>query len=164
MWLRNIVILLGLLTLSFTMQPQSINGTPNQNVTVSGVSGVPSTCAQLPCVVFASQQPGLTVGTGTVNVYTPTGPGTYLIDCSMYVSTVATAGNMVCGASWKTVTGGAISSASGNNPLMTTLANTSQLSALAHVGGTDPIGVFTTLNAVTGSPVYELDIVVIRVQ
>jgi hypothetical protein len=82
----------------------------------------------------------------------------------MYVVTAATAGTMVCGATWKPVTGGTSFSVLGNSPNMTAVAAVSQASITAHAGGTDPIGVFTTLTGVTGSPVYELDIVVIRVQ
>jgi hypothetical protein len=82
----------------------------------------------------------------------------------MYVVTAATAGTMVCGTTWKTVTGGTSFSALGNSPNMTAVAAVSQVSITAHAGGTDPIGVFTTLTGVTGSPVYELDIVITRTQ
>jgi hypothetical protein len=163
MWLRNIVILLGLLTLSFTMQPQSINGTPNQNVTVSGVSGVPSTCAQLPCLVYSSQQAGLTSALSTATVYTPTVAGTYLITCSMVLTTAATAGNISCGFTWKQIIGTSTTQ-SGNAPAATALAATSQLNLVAHVDGVDPIQMFTSFNSVTGSPVYTLDIVIMRTQ
>lgn len=164
MWLRNLVTLFAIFLLSVAMQPQSINGVPNQAL-AGAASGTPATqCSQLPCVVASTQVTGQSAAINTNPYYTPTVAGTYQFVCSMYITTAGTAGTMQCGFNWKSgVTGGLQSSASSVTTNMTTAGNVTQVVITAHLDGVSGVALFTNYTGATGTPVYGIDAAVMRI-
>jgi hypothetical protein len=158
--MKNAILLVGLLLVCFTVQPQAINGVPSQNVTGSGL---PSNCTNLPCTLFASQQTGQSAAINTT-VFTPTVAGVYQLTCSMYITTAGTAGTMQCGFNWKSgTTGGAASSLASNTTSMTTTGNVTQITLTVFSDGVTGFALFTNYTGATGTPIYGLDVVVTRI-
>jgi hypothetical protein len=160
--MKNVILLIGLLLLCFTVQPQSINGTANQNVTGSGS---PSNCANFPCVVFNGSFLNQTAAVGTVVIYTPTVAGTYELVCTDFVVTAGTAGTMQCGFNWKPggtgATNGATASATTN---MTTAGLVTQASTIVHLDGVGGVIYFANYTGATGTPVCSQYITIKRLQ
>jgi hypothetical protein len=157
---KNVILVVGLLLLCFTVQPQSINGVPSQNVTGSGL---PSSCTNLPCTMYSSQQTGQSAAIN-INPFTPTVAGVYQLSCTMYVTTAGTAGTMQCGFNWRSgVTGGLASSVSSNTTSMTTLGSVTQITITAYSDGINAFTFFTNYTGTTGTPIYGIDVLITRI-
>lgn len=158
--MKNVILVVSLLLLCFTVQPQSINNVPSQNVTGSGL---PANCTNLPCIVYKNALTGQSAAINNLTTYTPTATGVYKLMCSMYITTAGTAGTMQCGFNWHSgVTGNAQSSLSSPTTNMTTQGNTTQVSLIVYADGINPFVLFTNYTGATGTPIYGLDIVVER--
>jgi hypothetical protein len=128
-------------------------------------TGLPSGCAQYPCVVYKNSLTAQSAAYNGANIYTPTAAGTYRLSCTEYITTAGTAGTMQCGFNWKS-NGLANPGTSLSSPTtsMTTAGNGTVLTAPAHLDGVTGVGVFTNYTGATGTPVYGLDVVIERLQ
>jgi hypothetical protein len=160
--MKNTFLLISLLLLCFTVQPQSINGVANQTVTGSGA---PVRCASLPCVVFNGSFLNQTAPVSPTIVYTSTAAGTYELACTDFVQTAGTAGTMQCGWNWKPggtgATSGATASATTN---MTTAGLVTQASTIVHLDGVSGVTYFANYTGATGTPVCNQYITITRLQ
>lgn len=129
-------------------------------------TGLPTGCAQFPCVAFETSVLNQTAALSTNPVYVPTVAGTYRFSCAMYIVTAGTAGTMQCGFTWRSgVTGGLSSSGASNTANMFPTAGLyTQATIIAHLDGVIGVNFFTNYTGATGTPVYNVDIVIERLQ
>jgi hypothetical protein len=143
--------------------PQNFNGAVNSPQFTA--SGLPTGCAQYPCIVAKLSLNNITANTGT-SLYTPATPGTYVMICTAYVITAGTAGTIQCGSNWRT--GGSTNSSqatNNSNAITTTGIATQNGYFVEHVDGLGvPITYFVNINSATGSPVIGADFVLMRLQ
>lgn len=163
--MKSILLLVGLLALSFTVQPQSVNGVPNQVLTLSG-SSLPAGCSQFPCEVFHRLDVNQTAQICCPSIYTPTVAGTYSLECTYYVITAATSGGGgQCGYNWKTFVGQPANSAGASVTVaLATAGAVTQNTIIAHLDGTDPVIIFANYGTPTGTATFNIDWVIKRLQ
>lgn len=125
-------------------------------------TGLPTGCAQYPCVVYHNLQTGLTAATGVTTVFTPAADGSYQLLCSQWVTTAGTAGTMQCGYTWSAPGGAGAGTGASTSQAMTAVGNTTQITMNIRAVAAGPIRVFSNYTAATGAPVYSLDQTIVR--